>query len=312
MGRGRANSTDWVEERISDAVGQHSGGMNALQHTIRSLGQLAATHELYARGHGKKRLRRAVHAGEIIRVRKGWYACPELSFELQQAARVGGRLASVSAAREYGIWVPGQPGSLHVEVAPGACQLRSRNNYRRRLSSVVNQAVDVHWQVPDGSASRVIVGATECIRQILRDQPPEFGFVVAESALNLGIISIEQWHGIRGSLPPRLSSGLRAVCSLSESGTESMFSFRMCRLGICFRQQVQIGPDRVDFVLGERLVVEIDSLAHHDPIADRRRDARLSIRGYRVLRFYYEHVVNEWWLVEASVLAAISRGDHLR
>jgi very-short-patch-repair endonuclease len=35
------------------------------------------------------------------------------------------------------------------------------------------------------------------------------------------------------------------------------------------------------------------------------------MRGYRVLRFHYDQVVNHWNEVLGSVLAALSRGDHL-
>jgi very-short-patch-repair endonuclease len=85
----------------------------------------------------------------------------------------------------------------------------------------------------------------------------------------------------------------------------------MRRIGVRFRQQVRIGRDRVDFLIGDRLVVEIDSTGYHDPVADAKRDARLSMRGYRVLRFHYDQVVNHWNEVLGSVLAALSRGDHL-
>jgi very-short-patch-repair endonuclease len=56
----------------------------------------------------------------------------------------------------------------------------------------------------------------------------------------------------------------------------------------------------------------LDSVAHHsDPMVDRRRDATLSILGFRVLRFMYHQVVNARPEVERAVLAAMARGDHL-
>lgn len=284
--------------------------MSSLQTDIRSLGELAATHELYALGYGQTRLRFAVQSGEVIRVRKGWYSCPDLAVELQRAARVGGHLACESAARHYGLWVPGQPDQLHVQVPPNACQLRSREDYRRRLSELSGRAVVVHWVADDGD-SRVLVSAASCVDQVVRTHPAEFGFVVAESALHERKIRAAQWEGILESLPRRLRRRLGQVGGLSGSGTESMFSFRMRRLGIRFRQQVTIGRDRVDFLIGERLVVEIDSSGYHDSVADRARDARLSIRGYRVLRFDYGQVVYHWDQVRDSVNAAMSRGDHL-
>ena len=141
----RVLSTIAREPGIKQHPGRHCVGMRSLESDILGLGGLAATHELYARGYGKKVLRFAVHTGAIVRVRKGWYCRPDLAVELQQAARVGGRLACVSAARYHGLWVPGQPGALHVQVPPDACQLRSRSDYRRRLSDLAGQHVVVHW-----------------------------------------------------------------------------------------------------------------------------------------------------------------------
>src|SRR5690606_11987522 len=95
----------------------------------------------------------------------------------------------------------------------------------------------------------------------------------------------------------------------SGSVTEAVFLFRSPVFGVRVRQQVQIGPDRVDVVLGDRLVVELDSKEFHDKARDYARDARLSARGYRTLRFTYQQVMYEWPSVEAAVLAAIARGD---
>ncbi|HEY8317974.1 MAG TPA: DUF559 domain-containing protein [Amnibacterium sp.] len=87
----------------------------------------------------------------------------------------------------------------------------------------------------------------------------------------------------------------------------------MAKLGVLVQQQVAIeGVGFVDCLIGERLVIELDSIAHHsDPTADRHRDALLSALGYRVLRFMAKQVDESWPEVEEAVLAAISRGDHL-
>lgn len=285
--------------------------MSTLQNQIRALGEVAATHELYALGFGRERLRRALAAGEIIRVRKGWYATAALHPELRQAACVGGRLASVSAARRHGLWVPSGSTKLHVQVQPQACQLRTRSDFRRRLATNTHRGVEVLWEPFEPGPSRVLVPATSCLRQVIKGESAEFGFILAESARFAGLLSRFEWEELRLTLPSRVMASTANVGQSSESGSESAFRFRMLKHGFAMRQQVWIGEDRVDFVIGESLVVEIDSRAHHDPVADCARDARLSIRGYRVLRFYYDHVFGQWDLVEAAVLAAVSRGDHL-
>lgn len=88
-----------------------------------------------------------------------------------------------------------------------------------------------------------------------------------------------------------------------------MYLFRSTAFGVRVRQKVQIGPDRVDFVLGDRLIVELDSREFHEKERDYARDARLVARGYRVLRFSYRQVMFEWPTVLAAVSAAIGRGD---
>ncbi len=68
----------------------------------------------------------------------------------------------------------------------------------------------------------------------------------------------------------------------SESGTESLVKLMLMRVGVQFAQQVRIDRvGRVDFLVGEHLVIEVDSKAHHsDPLRDRARDARLSVLGF--------------------------------
>jgi very-short-patch-repair endonuclease len=104
---------------------------------------------------------------------------------------------------------------------------------------------------------------------------------------------------------------LDQASGLSGSGVETLFVSRIRRLGVRVRQQVQIGPDRVDAVIGDRLVVELDGAKFHDPHADYARDARLVIAGRHVLRFDYWQVLYDWHTVEKVVLASIIRGDHL-
>jgi len=107
---------------------------------------------------------------------------------------------------------------------------------------------------------------------------------------------------------------LEAATRASESGTESLLSYDLRQAGIPFRQQVAIDQvGRVDFVLGSRLIVEVDSVAHHTSAEayerDRRRDAELSRRGYRVLRFSYRQLILMSTLVLEAIQAALSRGD---
>jgi adenine-specific DNA-methyltransferase len=63
--------------------------------------------------------------------------------------------------------------------------------------------------------------------------------------------------------------------------------------GHYFRRQVPIGPYIVDFVsVKARLIVEVDGSQHFDAVKrDEQRTARLQARGYRLLRFWNNDVL---------------------
>ncbi len=62
-----------------------------------------------------------------------------------------------------------------------------------------------------------------------------------------------------------------------------------------FRYQAPIGPFYADIAChGARLIVELDGSQHHDAAAyDAERTAFLEGRGYKVLRFWNNQVLNE-------------------
>jgi very-short-patch-repair endonuclease len=286
-------------------------GMLKVQTDIRNLGHLAAMHELLRLGNSQASIRSAVGRGAIIRVRKGWYCLPTLGTSFQAAARVGGRLSCVSLAEAVGLWIPSGNHGLHVAVPPDATQLRSAVNYHDRLKSDSGARVVVHWDDVQNSGNRYSTDLPSALLRTVSCLGVESSFVLCESALFRRALTSSQWGELLASAPLNVRAKLRAASRFSESGTESLFRFRSEVFRVRVQQQVWLGPDRVDFLLGDRLVVEIDSVAHHDPTEDAKRDARLSVLGYRVLRFMYSQVVGDWKRVEAAILAAISRGDHL-
>ena len=171
----------------------------------------------------------------------------------------------------------------------------------------------VHWGGIGSNGDRRAVNVDHAVSQVYQCMGDQAGFVVLESALHRGLLSTFAQSVLLESLPRRMRRSARLASRLSESGTESFLKLGLIRLRIRFLQQVLIGGvGRVDFLIGDRLVIEVDSRAHHsDPYADRRRDAELGVRGYRVLRFIYSQIVHEWPMVEAAIIASMSRGDHL-
>jgi very-short-patch-repair endonuclease len=77
--------------------------------------------------------------------------------------------------------------------------------------------------------------------------------------------------------------------------------------GAKFRRQQPIGPFIADFVCQEvRLIVEADGGQHADNAGDLRRTAFLQSKGYRVLRFWNNDILENLEGVADSILAALA------
>ncbi len=289
--------------------------MAFVESLVMLLGGVAATHELYANGISRGRLRRLLADRRLIRVRQGWYALPLTAADALAAVRLGGRLDCISALASWGCWAPERCG-LHVAVDGHAVRLRHPGDHRRRLDP--SATATVHWS-DEQPGDRLVVPVERALRQLVRCQPVEYAVAVADSALSSTqgrrpLISRSTWRAIAATRPS-IAHLLLEVDPSSGSGTESVFRIRLLmHCGLRPRAQVMIrGVGRVDFLLGRRLVIEIDSeMFHANPAqyhADRRRDALLSALGYRVLRFTYQQVMDDWPLVESAVLGAVRRGD---
>jgi very-short-patch-repair endonuclease len=232
-----------------------------------------------------------------------------------QAARVGGSLACISGCGVRGAWMP--PGSeLHVAVPNGSRHLKhpiDGSPIRGSRSGLV-----VHWSGPSGDLASFAPGALpirDCLLEVLHCQPADVAFAIVESALATRLIDRADIEWLVSAVPSRRRLLLLAG-SGAGSGTESLFRFRLEALGIRMRSQVEIaGVGRVDFLIGDRLIVEIDSDEHHGSrdqrVRDLDRDAVAHSLGYLPLRFDYRQVVSDWDAVASTVFAVIQRGEHL-
>ena len=287
--------------------------MKTLTQSIRARGGLAATHELYRDGHTRRSLAAAVNAGRILRVRQGWYLLPDTHPDLVAAARVGGALTCLPAASLHGLWTA-PTHLLHVAVPNEACRLRHPLDKTVRLRAG-SPLLRVHWRAPLENPRRLILDLSSTLADVIRCESAEVAVATADSALFRKAISRHEWERVVAGAPSTVRPGLALVQPLCESGIESLTLFRLRPFGFPIRCQAQIpGVGRVDFLIGTRLVIEVDGANYHtDPErfeADKRRDAVLSRLGYRVLRFSYKQVLYRWYEVEAAILASVFRGDH--
>ena len=277
--------------------------MRPLSEWMRQHHDVAHSSAVRNAGYGIQEVRTAIDAGTITRVRRSWLVGRACSAERRQAARAGGRISCLTAARELGLWTP-ESTHTHIAVAGTA-------------SRIGNPHLTVHWArgpiaVPSRSAEEPVLNV---LFHTARCQEPERAALVWESALRTGLLSAAEiervaWHSDRAQ---RLAD---VASSLSDSGLETRFLWIMREIGVVVRQQVWIDGHPVDALIGERLVVQSDGFAHHSTAKDRRRDiradARLVLLGYTVLRFDYQQLLFDPAGVQSTIRMAMAQGLHVR
>jgi very-short-patch-repair endonuclease len=101
----------------------------------------------------------------------------------------------------------------------------------------------------------------------------------------------------------------------AESGLETYVRLALRSARFPVRSQVVIdGIGRVDLLVGDRLVIELDGAAWHGGIADferdRARDRALIARGYVVMRATYRQVMFELPSIIEQVRTLVRRREH--
>lgn len=263
---------------------------------------IAHTADVYRAGFTKYAVRRAVAAGLVWRTRRSWIYGKTCTRELFRAVQLSGRLTCISAARKMGLWVI-DDSRLHIAVPPHAHLLMTCDDVR------------LHWGGGLVPLPRVALvdAPSNVLANVATCRPFEEAVVVFDSALRIGLITLEELSRL-----PVESPAFRRVCEatsiLSDSGIESLPRIRLARIGIVMKQQVMVRGRRVDGLIGDRLVLQIDGGDHMDPQQRRKdieHDARLQLMGYPVLRFDYVQIMFDWERVEAVIVAAIAQGLHL-
>jgi very-short-patch-repair endonuclease len=268
-----------------------------------TLGGVARRSELGEHGVDSRSLRRAVETGTVTRIRPGVYADPSLSAPIRSALRHGGVLACVSVARQLGLWVLPLDDVVHVSLPPHG------HAHPHEGCRCVQ-----HWNALE--SSRTAVSLIDALLQIRGCHGEDAFFATLESALHAGVLD----EVGRDALRERMTESARWLVDLArsdaDSGLESLLRLRLHRLGLELHTQMEVpGVGRVDFVVGDRLIIEVDGMAGHDDEPsrhkDRLRDAVAAAHGYLTIRFDYALVVHDWPIVEDAVRAIVARGLHL-
>lgn len=263
---------------------------------------MARTSTLRAMGVTARELGRARHTGEVVRPRRGLYALPSTSAAEFHAAGHGGVPAAATAARLRGLWVLDDD-VTHVWLGDDG----------RDLSRCTGCCL--HWSAERPRAGR-LPSIPRILVQIAHCGTEESFFAALESALRQGLLSRDARRWLRAQVPRRLRWLVDFARADADSGLESIVRLRLHRRGVDVRTQVVIHETgRVDILIGDRLLIEIDGKQNHEGAPQRHkdlvRDALSAIWGYETLRFDFAMVVHDWDLVEQAILAKIAAGAHL-
>lgn len=244
-------------------------------------------------------LRRAREQGLIFSVRRGWVARIGADRMLVTAAARGVVLSCITVAARRGLWVL-DASEPHLAARPHAGHAK------------ISRGV-LHWSSPlfprqpdscEDSLENALVVAARC-------QPHESALAIWESALKQKLVA----PGVleRAPLPPSARRMLHEATPFADAGTESIFRTRLRWLDVQITPQVWLHGHPVDFLIGDRLVVQIDGGHHVGPqrTSDIRHDALLKLHGYHVIRIGYDQLFNHWPEVQSMILAAIAQRLHL-
>ena len=263
------------------------------------------TAELREAGLGRAAVAAGLGDGSLVRLRRGVYASDGSCDAIRRAAEHGGSLACVSAARHLGLWVCGEADELHV-------WLRAHG----RAYTHDDCACVGHWDAAGAKDAFGIPSVPQVLRQILLCLGVEDFFVALESARRQRLISQRGLAWLRSHTNAAGRDAIAFSRSDADSGLESLLRWRLRPHGLPLRTQVRLtSVGVVDFLIGERLIVEVDGVVNHHDQPHRHkdlvRDANAAAWGFATLRFDYAMVVHDWETVELAILGALDRGLHL-
>jgi very-short-patch-repair endonuclease len=205
---------------------------------------------------------------------------------LVTAARRGVVLSCITLAARRDLWVL-DDSEPHLAAPPHSGH------------ATVKRGV-MHWSTPlfprhpnacEDSLENALILVARC-------QAHESALAIWESALNKGLVD----PGVleRAPLPPDARRMLQQATPFADAGTESIFRTRLRWLRVPITPQAWILGHRVDFLIGDRLVIQIDG-GHHvgaQRTSDIAHDALLTLHGYHVIRIGYEQLMDRWHEVQ--------------
>lgn len=251
---------------------------------------------------GEHRVRKLVTAGRLIHVGYGWYASPVAKQKAVSAVRVGGRLGCLSGCEQHELWVPPHEG-LHVD-------------FNRQVPAVLPPGIVGHRDRDIGRRSAVRP-LLDCLRQVVRHHDTETALIILDSAINRGLLTEPDVRQLVAECPKPTHRVLRYLDGRADSGTETRVRYFFQRRRVPVEPQASVpGVGWVDLRVGQSLMIECDSRAHHtgeeNYARDHRRNLVLVSDDNTVLRLTFEQVFYQWPRTQAFLTRMIQARLHRR
>ena len=275
--------------------------MDDLMTWLWSKGGVVMTRDLEDAGFTGHRIAQLVRAGVVTRPRRGWIAAIGADPDLVGAAAAGVIPTCVTRAERLGLWTyrDDDPHRHHVAAPPHSGSVSAKNSR-------------IHWSKPLIARTRgqlvdpienVLALVTEC-------QPHEHALAIWESAFNKKLVDRDAFG--RYDLRPAARRLLSEATPFSDSGLETFVLTRLRWLPVRVVPQVWLHGHVVDFLIGDRLVLQVDGGTHvgAQRDEDNAHDLILRLHGFTVIRIGYRQVVDEWPQVQEQILRAIAQGLH--
>lgn len=260
---------------------------------------VARTSTLLSHGWSRHDIAQALQAGRLERPRHGWVALPTADPELIMAATHGVLLSCITQTKRLGIWLRQDQGR-HLAV-------------RHAGSGTRPPGSTLHWHAPlvPRDPDTLVDPLENALNAVAHCQPFEEAVAIWDSALNKQLIDFAKL----ASLPFRGQSKqvLSQVSQFADSGLESYVRQRIKWLRLRVVAQAWVLGHRVDFLIGDRLILQIDGKHHVGAQrgSDNRHDAELALRGYHVIRVTYAQLLFDWPAVQQLLMDSIAQGKHL-
>lgn len=251
--------------------------------------------------HSQRTIAEAVQSGALLQIRRVWIALPGADADLISAARTGVVVSCVTQARRLGLWVDGGASLRHVAVSARSGRVPAGAATR------VHRAAPLIPRDPNALEDSL----ENALALVCVCQPFESALAIVESALDKKLVRKQQL--LRLPLPAGVRRVVDAASPFSNSGLETLVVPRLRWLRLRIVPQAWIAGHRVDFLIGERLVFQIDG-GHHvgrQRASDNEHDAILRHLGYHVIRVGYIQMIEDWPGVQALIMQAVAQGLHL-